>query len=285
MDGYAVRAADTPATLAIVAHARRAAHGCRTCGRPDDRGDTGGVVPEGADAVVPIENVVQTANSIEIAAAAPKRCACRAGRVATSRPATWSSPRVPGRGGRSAHSPLPVSRGELACGGPRGRWFAGSHHRYRAAEPGEIARPRRDLRIERAMLAALLAGAGALVETRPPVEDDERTPTRGDRARTCSGVGRGRPPPVSRWGRTDLVRRDRGGARSSRRFSGVSGDAARETALLRCVRPLARLREYSAGTRFRRSSRRCSSSVRRSWRSRVPRRPGPLGSRDVARPA
>src|ERR1700704_4460561 len=60
MDGYAVRAADLPGRLPIVAHI--------AAGRPAERPlaggesmsiSTGGVVPEGADAVIPIEYVVQ----------------------------------------------------------------------------------------------------------------------------------------------------------------------------------------------------------------------------------
>ena len=58
MDGYAVRAADTPGSLRVV--------GKVAAGRPETRSvargeaidiSTGGVVPDGADAVVPIERV------------------------------------------------------------------------------------------------------------------------------------------------------------------------------------------------------------------------------------
>src|SRR6266511_1066263 len=67
MDGFAVRAADTPGSLVVVDRI--------AAGRPASRelGDgeamaiaTGGVVPAGADAVLPIEYVVQHDNSIEI---------------------------------------------------------------------------------------------------------------------------------------------------------------------------------------------------------------------------
>jgi molybdopterin molybdotransferase len=67
MDGYAVRAADTPGSLPVVARI--------AAGSPADRPlaageamaiSTGGVVPEGADAVVPIEVVVQRDNDIEV---------------------------------------------------------------------------------------------------------------------------------------------------------------------------------------------------------------------------
>ena len=69
MDGYAVRSADLPATLPV---AERIA-----AGRPADRAltqgeafaiATGGAVPDGADAVVPIEHVEQRDGAVEIAA-------------------------------------------------------------------------------------------------------------------------------------------------------------------------------------------------------------------------
>ena len=68
MDGFAVRAADVPATLPVVA---RVAAG-RPAGRPLEPGEamgiaTGGVVPEGADAVIPIEYVVEYDNTVEVA--------------------------------------------------------------------------------------------------------------------------------------------------------------------------------------------------------------------------
>jgi molybdopterin molybdotransferase len=68
MDGYAVRAADLPGTLPIVDRV--------AAGRPASRAlaageameiSTGGVVPEGADAVIPVEVVVVHDNSMETA--------------------------------------------------------------------------------------------------------------------------------------------------------------------------------------------------------------------------
>src|SRR5262245_26071653 len=63
MDGFAVRSADTPGRLPVVA---RIAAG-RPAPRPLASGEamgiaTGGVVPEGADAVIPIEYVVESDN-------------------------------------------------------------------------------------------------------------------------------------------------------------------------------------------------------------------------------
>src|SRR5215218_1925363 len=67
MDGYAVRAADTPGRLPVV---ERVAAG-RPAPRALEPGETmaiatGGVVPEGADAVVPVEVVVEKDNTIEV---------------------------------------------------------------------------------------------------------------------------------------------------------------------------------------------------------------------------
>ena len=67
MDGYAVRAEDTPGTLPVVF---RIAAGT-PAPRPLARGEamaiaTGGVVPEGADAVIPHECVVEKDNEVEV---------------------------------------------------------------------------------------------------------------------------------------------------------------------------------------------------------------------------
>jgi molybdopterin molybdotransferase len=67
MDGFAVRADDVPGTLPVALHI--------AAGRPAERAlgpgeamaiATGGVVPEGADAVIPIEYVVDHGNEVEI---------------------------------------------------------------------------------------------------------------------------------------------------------------------------------------------------------------------------
>ena len=67
MDGFAVRAADLPATLPVV---ERIAAG-RPAQRPLEQGEameisTGGVVPAGADSVIPLEYVVEHDNSIDV---------------------------------------------------------------------------------------------------------------------------------------------------------------------------------------------------------------------------
>src|SRR5437016_217404 len=67
MDGFALRAEETPGRLPVVF---RIAAGA-PAPRPLEAGQamgiaTGGVVPQGADAVIPHEYVVQSDNSIEI---------------------------------------------------------------------------------------------------------------------------------------------------------------------------------------------------------------------------
>ena len=67
MDGFALRAADTPGALPVVA---RVAAG-RPAPRPLRSGEamgiaTGGVVPDGADAVVPIEHVTEQDGAVDV---------------------------------------------------------------------------------------------------------------------------------------------------------------------------------------------------------------------------
>src|SRR5213593_677784 len=67
MDGFAVRAADTPGTLPIVHRIAAGAPAPGELGAGEAMGiATGGVVPLGADAVIPHEYVVQHDNDVEI---------------------------------------------------------------------------------------------------------------------------------------------------------------------------------------------------------------------------
>ena len=71
MDGFALRAADTPGTLPIVAHVAAGKPAPRPLGAGEAMGiATGGVVPEGADAVVPIELVTERDGAVQVPAAA-----------------------------------------------------------------------------------------------------------------------------------------------------------------------------------------------------------------------
>ncbi|MGH2921426.1 MAG: gephyrin-like molybdotransferase Glp, partial [Gaiellaceae bacterium] len=72
MDGFAVRAEDTPGTLPVAVHVAAGAPSPRPLEPKEAMGiATGGAVPQGADAVVPIEYVVQHDNKVEIPEAVP----------------------------------------------------------------------------------------------------------------------------------------------------------------------------------------------------------------------
>jgi molybdopterin molybdotransferase len=67
MDGYAVRAGDTPGVLPVVGHSAAGRPASTTLDAGQAIGiSTGAVVPEGADAVVPVERVTVRADEIEI---------------------------------------------------------------------------------------------------------------------------------------------------------------------------------------------------------------------------
>jgi molybdopterin molybdotransferase len=70
MDGFAIRSSDVPAELPVVERIPAGRPAPRALAPGEAMGiATGGVVPEGADAVVPIELVVQTDNRVEISGA------------------------------------------------------------------------------------------------------------------------------------------------------------------------------------------------------------------------
>jgi molybdopterin molybdotransferase len=67
MDGFAVRSSDVPSVLPVVERIPAGHPAPRALGAGEAMAiATGGVVPEGADAVVPIEAVVQTDNRVQI---------------------------------------------------------------------------------------------------------------------------------------------------------------------------------------------------------------------------
>jgi molybdopterin molybdotransferase len=171
MDGFAVRAADTPGTLPVVARI--------PAGKPAERelrsGEamaiaTGGVVPEGADAVVPIEYVVDRDNVVEIlepvAAAASIRP--RGGDVLAGE--TISEPGIrlgPAQLGALAAAGI----AEVVCGTqPRAAVLStGTELR----SPGELLRPGELYEANGLILASQLASAGSRVERLPAAADDE----------------------------------------------------------------------------------------------------------------
>jgi molybdopterin molybdotransferase len=172
MDGYAIRSADTPGRLPIVARiaAGRPATRALTAGEAMEI-STGGVVPAGADAVIPIEYVVQLDNeTIEIATVV------EAG--ANVRP----------RGGDIGAGDVVVPAGTLLGPGQLGAIAASGvaevdcARRPRIvvlatgtelARPGVPLEPGQVYEANGLMLAAALAAAGAEVERLPAVADDE----------------------------------------------------------------------------------------------------------------
>ena len=170
MDGYAVRSADTPGRLPVVAAA--------AAGRPADRplapGEaigiaTGAVVPQGADAVVPIEDVSYQDNSVEIPIAVTPGANIRpqGGDIRASAEVVAAGARL-----GAAHVGALAAAGvsELACTRrPHVRVLTtGTELR----SSGESLRLGEIYESNSAMLAAALEPAGARVEVLRPVADD-----------------------------------------------------------------------------------------------------------------
>ena len=171
MDGFALRAADAPGTLPVVA---RIAAG-RPAERPLAVGEamaiaTGGTVPEGADAVAPIEIVVENDNTVELAASIeaganvrPRGGDVHAGDVVVSAGERLGPAQVAGLAA--------AGLGAVACGRrPRAAVLA-TGTELRA--PGEPLESGQIYEANSFLLAAALAGAGAEVERLPVAEDDE----------------------------------------------------------------------------------------------------------------
>ncbi len=171
MDGFAVRSADTPGRLPVVA---RIAAG-RPAPRELQEGEamaiaTGGVVPGGADAVIPIEYVVDHDNEVEIsepvdsgANVRPRGGDVRSGETMVA------------AGTRLAAAQI----GALAAAGVADITSARRPHAAVLATGSELRPPGSELRpgeiydANGVILATQLASAGAEVERLEPVADDE----------------------------------------------------------------------------------------------------------------
>jgi molybdopterin molybdotransferase len=171
MDGYAVRAADTPGRVAVVA---RIAAG-RPAAAPLESGQamgiaTGGAVPQGADAVIPIEYVVERDNEVEIDSPAepgsnvrPRGGDVRAGEIV----AEAGSALTPARLGALAAAGVPEAR---CAQRPRAAVLPTGTELRR---PGETLAAGEIYEANGLILSAQLAAAGAAVELMPAVGDEE----------------------------------------------------------------------------------------------------------------
>jgi molybdopterin molybdotransferase len=171
MDGFALRSGDTPGRLPVVA---RIAAG-RPAERPLAPGEamaiaTGGAVPDGADAVVPIERVVEHGDEVDVGEPMP------------------AGANVRERGGDARRGDVvvpaglrlgPAQLGALAAAGvervtcvsrPRAAVLATGTELRR---PGEPLGPGEIYEANGLVLAAALEAAGAAVLRLPAVPDDE----------------------------------------------------------------------------------------------------------------
>lgn len=171
MDGFAVRAADLPGTLRI---AGESAAGSPYAGTLDTGCavaiSTGAVVPDGADAVVPIERVVKNANTVEISDGLEPGAHIRprGGDVAAGEVVVQTGVRL---------TPAPLAAAaasgvdELSCRRRPGVAVLATGSEL--VVPGGHLGPGEIYETNSLMLSAALSAGGADVVTEPPVVDDE----------------------------------------------------------------------------------------------------------------
>ena len=172
MDGFALRAAETPGALRV---AERVAAG-RPAGRGLEPGEafaiaTGGVVPDGADAVLPLEHVIETDNKIDVRERVEPGANVRA-RGADVRAGETVVPGGSRLGAARLGALAAAGIGDVRCGRrPRAAVIVTGTELRQAGEPlgpGEIYES------NGLILTTQLAAAGAEVEEPRVVVDDEQ---------------------------------------------------------------------------------------------------------------
>ena len=172
MDGYAVRAADTPGRLALVEPSAAGAPSTATLAEGQAAPiSTGAVVPAGADAVVPVERTRADGEAaVEVEAVAvgdnvrPRGGDTRAGDAVVERGVRL--------GPWAVGAAAAVGAAELRCGRRPRVVVLATGSELRA--PGEPLGPGQIYESNTLLLAAQLRETGALVEAAAPVEDDEQ---------------------------------------------------------------------------------------------------------------
>jgi molybdopterin molybdotransferase len=170
MDGYAIRSTDVPGELGVVATSAAGRPASRTLAAGEAIAiSTGAVVPEGADAVVPVEVVVEYGNRVAVASevAPGANIRPRAGDIRAGEEVVPAGARLSG-----AHVGALAAAGvtELVCARrPRVRVLTTGTE---LKPPGTSLRPGEIYESNGPMLRALLAAAGADVELLPAVDDD-----------------------------------------------------------------------------------------------------------------
>jgi molybdopterin molybdotransferase len=171
MDGFALRAGETPGRLPVSIRIAAGSPAPRALEPGEAMGiATGGVVPAGADAVIPLEYVVDHDNTIEIADAVPPGANIRpaGGDVCRGEVVVDSGTRL---GAPQVAALAAAGIAEVrAARTPRAAVLAtGSELRA----PGEQLEPGQIYEANGPLLAAQLESAGAEVERLSPVVDDE----------------------------------------------------------------------------------------------------------------
>ena len=171
MDGFAVRAEDVPGTLPVVFRVAAGRPAASPLGEGEAMGiATGGQVPEGADAVVPIEIVDDRDNNVVISG--PVRVGAhvrpRGGDVGAGETVVPAGTRL---GAAQVGALAAAGVAEVLCARRPRVALLTTGTELRA--PGERLEPGQIYESNGAMLAASLAAVGAEVDRLAPVEDDE----------------------------------------------------------------------------------------------------------------